>query len=249
MLLYCAYQAQCDALAPVRFFADAARGLLVQPWPGIGALPLMRGAAAALNLFSHTRLSHERAPFGIDRVTVDGAKIAVSEEVVAVHPFCRLLHFRKAAALDQPKLLMVAPLSGHFATLLRGTIAAALPDHDLYVTDWLNARGVSALGPGIGGGGADGSGQRSLPASLDGADGRADRPHSQPDRGQSLRRIAFARLVREHGDHHGAGALSRRLPPRLSRLSAAGRVPQHEPRPPYRGALADVPPARRRRGQ
>src|SRR6266851_6328343 len=63
MLLYCAYQAQCDALAPVRFFADAARGLLDQPWPGIGALPLVRGAAASLNLFSHTRLSHERAPF------------------------------------------------------------------------------------------------------------------------------------------------------------------------------------------
>src|SRR6266851_426188 len=144
MLLYSAYQAQCDALAPMRLFADAARGLLDQPWLGIGDLPLVRGAAAALNLFSHTRLSHERAPFGIDRVTVDGAKIAVSEEVVAVHPFCRLLHFRKAAALDQPKLLMVAPLSGHFATLLRGTITAALPDHDVYVTDWLNARGVPA---------------------------------------------------------------------------------------------------------
>ena len=146
MLLYCAYQAQSDALAPLRLFADAARGLLDQPWPGpwsmTGNLPLVRGAAAALNLFSHTRLTHERAPFGIDRVTVDGAKIAVSEEVVAVHPFCRLLHFKKAAALDQPKLLMVAPLSGHFATLLRGTIAAALPDHDVYLTDWVNARNV-----------------------------------------------------------------------------------------------------------
>src|SRR5260221_4300284 len=142
MLLYCAYQAHCDALAPVRLFADAARGLLDQPWLGIGDLPLVRGSAAALNLFSNTRLSHERAPFGIGRVTVDGAEIAVSEEVVAVHPFCRLLHFRKEAALHQPKLLMVAPLSGHFATLLRGTIAAALPDHDVYITDWLNARSV-----------------------------------------------------------------------------------------------------------
>src|SRR5207302_5071495 len=103
---------------------------------------LVRGAAAALNLFSHTRLSHERAPFGIDRVAVDGAEIAVSEEVVAAHPFCRLVHFRKAAALDQPKLLMVAPLSGHFATLLRDTVATALPDHDVYLTDWINARNV-----------------------------------------------------------------------------------------------------------
>src|ERR1700681_1626815 len=109
MLLYCAYQAHSDALAPLRLFADAARGLIDQPWPGIGNLPLVRGAAAALDLFSNTRLSHERAPFGIDRVCVDGATIAVEEEVVAFHPFCRLLHFKKAAPLDQPKLLMVAP--------------------------------------------------------------------------------------------------------------------------------------------
>jgi len=141
-MLYYAYQAQCDALAPVRLFADAARDLLDQPWPVIGNLPLVRGAVAAMSLFSRTRLSHERPAFGIDRVTVDGTDIAVGEEAVAVHPFCRLVHFRKAAALDQPKLLMVAPLSGHFATLLRGTIAAALPDHDIYLTDWINARNV-----------------------------------------------------------------------------------------------------------
>jgi poly(3-hydroxybutyrate) depolymerase len=150
MLLYCAYQAQSDALAPLRLFADAARSLLVQPWLGIGDLPLVRGAAAALNLFSHARLSHERAPFGIDHVSVDESEIAVSEEVVAVHPFCHLVHFRKAAALEQPKLLMVAPLSGHFATLLRDTVAAALPDHDVYLTDWLNARSVPVEEGGFG---------------------------------------------------------------------------------------------------
>ena len=142
MLLYSAYQAQSDALAPLRLFAEAARDLLDQPWPVIGDLPLVRGAVAAMSLFSRTRLSHERAPFGIDRVTVGGREIAVSEEVVAVHPFCRLVHFRKAAALDQPRLLMVAPLSGHFATLLRGTVETALPDHDVYLTDWVNARNV-----------------------------------------------------------------------------------------------------------
>ena len=142
MLLYSAYQAQSDALAPLRLFADAARGLLDQPWLGIGDLPLVRDAAAALNLFSHTHLSHERAPFGIDQVSVEGATVAVSEEIVAVHPFCRLVHFRKAAALDQPKLLIVAPLSGHFATLLRQTVETALSDHDVYLTDWLNARSV-----------------------------------------------------------------------------------------------------------
>jgi poly(3-hydroxybutyrate) depolymerase len=140
--LYCAYEAQRDVLAPIRFFADAARGLLDHSWPGVGDLPLVRGTAAALNLFSNTRLSHERAPFGLDQVTVEGAAIAVSEEVIAVHPFCRLLRFRKAVALNQPKLVMVAPLSGHFATLLRQTVETALPDHDVYLTDWVNARNV-----------------------------------------------------------------------------------------------------------
>src|SRR5438067_10556036 len=105
-MLYYAYQAQCDALAPVRLFAEAAGNMLGQPWPGLGDLPLFRGAAAALNLFSRTRISHERPAFGIDRVTVDGpdgaAEIAVSEEAVAVHPFCRLVHFKKATPLDQP---------------------------------------------------------------------------------------------------------------------------------------------------
>jgi poly(3-hydroxybutyrate) depolymerase len=141
-MLYDAYQAQRDALAPWRFFAETARSLIGHSGPIIGNLPLVRGTAAALTLLSRTGISHERAPFGIDSVTVDGADIPVSEEIVANHPFCRLVHFRKAAALDQPKLLMVAPLSGHFATLLRGTVAAALPDHDVYLTDWINARNV-----------------------------------------------------------------------------------------------------------
>jgi poly(3-hydroxybutyrate) depolymerase len=141
-MLYDAYQAQRDALAPWRFFAETARSLIDHSGPIIGNLPLVRGTAAALTMLSRTGISHERAPFGISSVTVDGAEIPVSEEVVATHPFCRLVRFRKAASLDQPKLLMVAPLSGHFATLLRGTVATALPDHDVYLTDWINARNV-----------------------------------------------------------------------------------------------------------
>jgi poly(3-hydroxybutyrate) depolymerase len=141
-LLYYAYQAHCDVLAPVRLFADAARNLLDQPWLWFGGSPAMRSASAALNLFSNTRISHERPAFGISEVVVAGAAMPVEEEVIAEHPFCRLVHFRKAAALDQPKLLVVAPLSGHFATLLRGTVQTVLPDHDVYLTDWVNARNV-----------------------------------------------------------------------------------------------------------
>ena len=140
-MLYYAYQAQCDVLAPLRMFAEAAHGLFQQSWPGDGH-PLIRGTAAALNLFSNTRISHERPKFGIDRVIAGGDEVALSEEAVAIHPFCRLLHFKKAADLEQPKLLVVAPLSGHFSTLLRGTVAALLPDHDVYLTDWVNARNI-----------------------------------------------------------------------------------------------------------
>src|SRR5512146_2615049 len=143
MLLYEAYQAQCDVLAPLRLAADAARGFLDHAWLGFADLPLLRGASAALNLFSDARLRHEHPGFGIARVTVDGREVAVAEEAAALHPFCRLLHFRKEEAVpDQPRVLIVAPLSGHFATLLRGTVETMLPDHDVYLTDWINARNV-----------------------------------------------------------------------------------------------------------
>ncbi len=141
-MLYYAYQAQCDALAPFRLLAETARRVIDQPWPLVGDLPFARSAAAALDLWSGTRLYHERAPFGIDRVAVDGSEVAVTEEAVALRPFCRLVHFKKDAPLDQPKVLIVAPLSGHFATLLRGTVATMLPGHDVYLTDWINARNV-----------------------------------------------------------------------------------------------------------
>jgi poly(3-hydroxybutyrate) depolymerase len=141
-MLYYAYQAHCDVLAPLRLAAEAARDFLDQSWLGVGHLPLVRGASAALSVFSGTKITHERPDFGIDQVTVGGEEVAVSEEPVLLHPFCRLVHFRKEAALDQPRLLVVAPLSGHFSTLLRGTVATLLSDHDVYLTDWVNARNV-----------------------------------------------------------------------------------------------------------
>jgi len=139
-MLYDAYQAQCDALAPWRLFAEAAGTMLDQLW--MGRHPAVRNASAALNLFSRTHITHEHPPFGIEAVTVAGAALPVGEEVVLATPFCRLLHFRKEGAPEQPKLLIVAPLSGHFSTLLRGTVATALQDHDVYLTDWVNARVV-----------------------------------------------------------------------------------------------------------
>lgn len=139
-MLYHAYQAHNDVFAPVRLMAEALSGIFDQRW--LEDVPGMRHAAAAMTMLSRAGLSHERPAFGIASVTIDGAAVPVAEEAVAVHPFCTLLHFKKAISRDEPKLLVVAPMSGHFSTLLRGTVATVLPDHDVYVTDWHNARNV-----------------------------------------------------------------------------------------------------------
>ena len=143
-MLYHAYQAHNDAFAPLRMMAGALSGIFDQRWldPWLRGVPGMRHAAAAMTMLSRAGLSHERPEFGIASVTIDGIEVPVTEEAVAVHPFCTLLHFKKAIPRDEPKLLMVAPMSGHFSTLLRGTAATVLPDHDVYVTDWHNARNV-----------------------------------------------------------------------------------------------------------
>jgi poly(3-hydroxybutyrate) depolymerase len=141
-MLYTAYQVHSDVLAPVRLMAEATRGWLQYPWPFLGGHPMVRGLAAACELLSRAGMSHERPAFGIHEVAVAGKHVVVHEEVAKRHPFCNLLHFRKEIAVEQPRVLVVAPLSGHFATLLRGTVAALLPEHDVYLTDWVNARSV-----------------------------------------------------------------------------------------------------------
>src|ERR1700689_3868240 len=122
------------------------RGMLSQPWPLFAYHPLVRGAAAACEMVARAGVGHERPPFGIKSVAIAGKTVAVSEAVVARHPFCTLLHFKKEDVEHPgPRVLVVAPLSGHFATLLRGTVETLLQDHDVYITDWANARGVPLL--------------------------------------------------------------------------------------------------------
>src|SRR4051794_4447867 len=135
-MLYDTYQAHNDVLAPIRLMAEFFRGILAQPWPLIGDFPFVRSAAAAMELLSNAGMSHDRPDFGIKSVRVDGEEVGVTEEAVASHPFCKLLHFRKEGARDEPTVLIVAPLSGHFATLLRGTVETMLPDHNVFLTDW-----------------------------------------------------------------------------------------------------------------
>jgi poly(3-hydroxybutyrate) depolymerase len=145
-MLYDTYQVHSDVLAPIRLTAEIFRGVLTQPWPLIENLPFVRSAAAAMELLSNAGMSHDRPDFGIRSITIDGEEIAVTEEVVASHPFCNLLHFHKEPrAHDEPTILVVAPLSGHFSTLLRGTVQTLLADHKVYITDWRNSRNVPLL--------------------------------------------------------------------------------------------------------
>jgi poly(3-hydroxybutyrate) depolymerase len=144
-MLYDAYQAHTDIFGPIRLMAETFRNWLDHPWPIVGGSPLIRGASAAMELLSHAGMSHERPDFGIRKAVVGDSEVAVDEEIVATHPFCDLVHFRKDVARDEPTLLVVAPLSGHFPTLLRGTVETLLPDHDVYLTDWANARNVPLL--------------------------------------------------------------------------------------------------------
>ncbi|HEY3181045.1 MAG TPA: polyhydroxyalkanoate depolymerase [Casimicrobiaceae bacterium] len=139
-MLYQAYQAHEDALQPFRFLAKSALPALNlavdAPTGELG----IRELAAACEVFAVAALTHQRPPFRIDTVTCYGCDVAVHEEVVYRTPFGTLLHFRKEIPEPGPRVLIVAPMSGHFATLLRETARTMLGDHDVYVTDWHNAR-------------------------------------------------------------------------------------------------------------
>ncbi len=114
--------------------------------PALAESRWLRNLAAIHQLLANTRLSHRRPAFGITRVAVGNREVAVREEVVQVRPFGTLLRFAKdGVTTEQPRVLLIAPMSGHFATLLRGTVETMLPEHDVFVTDWHNARSVSLL--------------------------------------------------------------------------------------------------------
>jgi poly(3-hydroxybutyrate) depolymerase len=149
-MLYQAYQAQRDLTAPARALAGLAS------W-SLGELPdrwtdnrFARRLSAGYEMVGRARLIHERPAFGIDHVTVDGVRTPVREEVALATPFSTLLHFVKDVDQPQPKVLLVTALAGHFSTLLRSTVRSLCADHDVYVTDWLNARDVGIEHGGFG---------------------------------------------------------------------------------------------------
>ncbi|QIE57983.1 polyhydroxyalkanoate depolymerase [Pikeienuella piscinae] len=143
-MLYHAYEYTHAAVSPLRNAAKMSMRMLRNPFnPFAPTLPA-RTTAAMLEMFISATKRYSKPEFDIDTVEVDGEPVAVVEEKVVEKPFCNLVRFRREGAerRNDSAVLIVAPMSGHFATLLRGTVRAMLPGHDVYITDWIDARDV-----------------------------------------------------------------------------------------------------------
>ena len=139
-MIYQMYQAQADIMDPLRMMARTSSALLRTVTPSQPYGIALRHITAALDVFGQSGTTHKRPAYAIRNVTVGNSLVNIEEEIVFSTPFASLLHFKKDSDRKQPKILLVAPLSGHFATLLHNTVEVLLQDHDVYITDWHNAR-------------------------------------------------------------------------------------------------------------
>jgi len=142
-MLYQAYQAHSDIMVPVRALANMAAKSVGEKLNGSLRPSPLSNLTAAYQLIGRAGLTHARPPYGIDSIMVGNREVAVTEEAADVTPFGTLLHFRKSMPDPGPRVLIAAPMSGHFATLLRDTARTMLAHHDVYITDWHNARDVA----------------------------------------------------------------------------------------------------------
>jgi len=143
---YYAYEFAHAVLSPLRIGVHGMRSMLELPFNPIAGTPLGRHMLAAFEVFENVTRRYGKPEWGLKTARVGNVEVPVHEHVVAATPFCNLLHFdrdtSKCGARYDPKVLIVAPLSGHYATLLRGTVRAMLPEHDVYITDWADARDI-----------------------------------------------------------------------------------------------------------
>ena len=148
---YWLYELSHAALNPARAFADAGRLFFKNPANPLAHTPVGKATSAAFELFERSTRRYGQPTWNIASTQVGGARVPVQISTVWERPFCRLLHFKREfehpPRRPQPRLLIVAPMSGHFATLLRGTVEGFLPNHDVYITEWIDARMVP-LSPG-----------------------------------------------------------------------------------------------------
>ncbi|EJT03758.1 polyhydroxyalkanoate depolymerase [Rhizobium sp. CCGE 510] len=144
-MFYQLYELNHAAMAPFRAAADIMRFAYANPLNPLSHTPFGRTVAASLEMFERTTRRYGKPEFGLKQTTIGDQTVAVREEIVWSRPFCNLLHFARndsRARGNDPRILIVAPMSGHYATLLRGTVEALLPSADVYITDWIDARMV-----------------------------------------------------------------------------------------------------------
>jgi poly(3-hydroxybutyrate) depolymerase len=147
MLLYQAYELQRHLSQPVRLWANALERLYSSPYNPLSDTWFGKSIAASAEIVARLTQNYGKPAFGLKTTQVGNETVAVNEEILLRKPFGQLLHFHRDLSPRQnghrdPKVLVVAPMSGHFATLLRGTVEALLPEHDVYITDWADARDV-----------------------------------------------------------------------------------------------------------
>ena len=144
--LYWFYEMSHAALNPSRAMADATRLFFKNPVNPFSFTPYGKSVAAACELFERSTRRYGRPEWRISSTLVGGERVPVEIKTVWERPFCRLIHFERVFShkpqRPQPRLLLIAPMSGHYPTLLRGTVEAFLPNHDVYITDWVDARMV-----------------------------------------------------------------------------------------------------------
>jgi poly(3-hydroxybutyrate) depolymerase len=147
-MLYQFHELNKNLMNPLAQWAGASAKLFSNPISPFAHTPFAQRLAAGYELMYRMGKAYQKPEWGIPSVPVEGKQVSLEEEIILKKPFCSLVHFKKDLAgagldtLTQPKLLIVAPLSGHHATLLRDTVRALLEQHDVYVTDWANARMV-----------------------------------------------------------------------------------------------------------
>jgi poly(3-hydroxybutyrate) depolymerase len=146
-MLYQMHEMNRTLLSPLIQWAEASSKLFTNPVSPFAHTPFAQRIAAGYELMFRLGKDYEKPSFGITSVEIDGQRVSVIEDIALEKPFCKLLHFRKESlnskSTKQPKVLLVAPLSGHHATLLRDTVKTLLPEHDVFITDWTDARMVA----------------------------------------------------------------------------------------------------------
>ena len=141
-MLYYAYELQRQLAQPVRFWANAVEQIYSSPYNPLTDTWFGKSMAAGSEIVARLAQNYAKPAFGLATTQIGNEQVAVNEEILVRKPFCQLLRFRRDTPRKDPKVRLVAPMSGHYATLLRGTVEALLPEHDVHITDWADAREV-----------------------------------------------------------------------------------------------------------